>query len=433
MQFEAAQRGKIRVNIPPVYCIGCEACRQRCKHGSITMSPNTKGFLYPIHNPEACLACHACENVCPMQEKRLRERDYSMREGVEVECYVVSIKDSAEIARSTSCGVSYLLSKATINEGGVVFGAAFGRDWLPHHTSASTLEELETFRGSKYIASELGDSFERVKGFLRAGQRVLFSGTPCQISALKSYLKIDYGNLLTVSIVCHGVGSPIAWYRYLDEQLLSLGITRSDISRIEFRDLCPSGRICLSIYTVDTEVPFWSEEHQVNDYMRAYGRDYILRDECYSCNFKLHASSADVIIGDYWGGAAHIDKLEGRKSTIILLSEKGRRIFDSLKLDARRVDLPSLIAGNYPLLYSAPKTSRVDYFFKNLGKMPFSLLVNKTDRFDFLRYCRDRIRHNRRVGGRGAYCRTILHSLYLFLPVRYRISLRSFVKKILFR
>lgn len=345
-----------------------------------------------------------------------------------IETVPYCMEDSKAVGRSTSCGVSYMLSRNTIMEGGVVFGAAFDKNWLPHHIVATTVEELEAFRGSKYVASDVGDCYEQARNFLRKGRKVLFSGTPCQIAALKAYLGRDDNNLLTISIVCHGVGSPLVWNKYLDEKLSSLNILRSDISRLEFRDHGTSGRVCISIYTSNEKIPFWSEEHQINDYMRAYGRDYILREECYECGFKLAGIGADVIVGDYWGGAELTAKANSRKSTVIIHSQKGRLKLSALGLTAQRVPLSSLISQNYPLLHSAPRTSRVEYFFKHVGTMPFSILVNRTDRIDFFQYCRARIRHNKKVNSRGAYLKTIIHSLYLFFPVRYRLFLHSCLK-----
>ena len=105
-----------------------------------------------------------------------------------------------------------------INEDGVVFGAKFDEDWSVFHDYTDTKEGLAAFRGSKYVQSRIGDSFKKAEYFLKAGRKVLFSGTPCQIAGLKRFLRKEYDNLLTVDFICHGVPSPGVWRKYLKEE-----------------------------------------------------------------------------------------------------------------------------------------------------------------------------------------------------------------------
>ena len=58
------------------------------------------------------------------------------------------------------------------------------------------MKDLNKFMGSKYAQSTIGDSYKQVKDFLDNDRYVLFTGTPCQIEGLKSYLRKDYDKFI---------------------------------------------------------------------------------------------------------------------------------------------------------------------------------------------------------------------------------------------
>ena len=122
--------------------------------------------------------------------------------------------------KSTSGGAFFALAKKTIQSGGVVFGAAFkdGSNWDVWHTEAHDLSQLDALRESKYVQSRIGDSYIKVKDYLLEGKKVLFSGTPCQIAGLHSFLGCEYENLITVEVICHGVPSAALLRDHLFEQ-----------------------------------------------------------------------------------------------------------------------------------------------------------------------------------------------------------------------
>ena len=65
-------------------------------------------------------------------------------------------------------------------------------------------------RTSKYIQTLTEKRYSHVKQALNEDNFVLFSGTPCQIAALRKYLgDLDASKLLTVEVICEGVPSPI--------------------------------------------------------------------------------------------------------------------------------------------------------------------------------------------------------------------------------
>jgi len=190
-------------------CTGCSACYSICPVHCISMEEDSEGFLYPVIEKEKCTSCKRCETVC-----------IAIIQGNERKpLHVYAAKNlNEEIRRqSSSGGIFTLIAESVIQKGGVVFGVRFNDNWEVVHDYTETVEGLAAFRGSKYVQSRIGNTYLTAKKFLSAGRKVLFSGTPCQIAGLKAFLQIDYDNLLTIDLVCHGVPSPLVWKRYLDE------------------------------------------------------------------------------------------------------------------------------------------------------------------------------------------------------------------------
>lgn len=180
-------------------CCGCSACVQSCPKQCIVLKEDKEGFLYPVVNQTLCIACGKCEKVCP----ELHPFDAVQPLMV----YAAKHPDESVRAESSSGGIFTLLADAVIDDGGVVFGARFDTDWSVVHDFTETHEGLQAFRGSKYLQSRIGNTYQLAEKFLKAGRKVLFSGTPCQIAGLKRYLHKDYENLLAIDFVCHGVPS----------------------------------------------------------------------------------------------------------------------------------------------------------------------------------------------------------------------------------
>lgn len=98
-----------------------------------------------------------------------------------------------------------------------MFGAVFDADWQVHITHAETLEGVRPMMGSKYVQARTEMAYQDAERFLKAGRKVLFTGSPCQVAGLRRFLRKEYANLLAVDFLCHGVPSPGVWRRYLRE------------------------------------------------------------------------------------------------------------------------------------------------------------------------------------------------------------------------
>jgi len=192
-------------------CFGCEACLQSCPKDAIRMEEDQEGFRYPVADNGKCIECGICEKVCPYDNPPAKNTD---------EKYVFGGYHLNPLIRfeSTSGGAFSAIVDAFCDENYAIFGAK--ADGLNvYHTYITDKTELSAFRKSKYSQSVIGDSYKQVKQFLKEGKKVLFSGTPCQIAGLKTYLgKSNQDNLLTVEVICEGVPSPL-YVRKLEQKL----------------------------------------------------------------------------------------------------------------------------------------------------------------------------------------------------------------------
>lgn len=338
-------------------CCGCNACVQRCPKQCIKMQPDNEGFQYPLVDTTLCIDCKLCEKVCPIIN------DSTPQQPLKV--YAAYNTDEEVRLQSSSGGIYTLLAAATIKEGGVVFGVKFNEEWIPEFGYTETMEGIAPFRGSKYIQAIVGNAYKQAEYFLKNGRKVLFCGTPCQVSGLNKFLRKEYDNLLTVDIICHGVPSPKVWNMYLREKCYRLmnvndgsnskstGFDSTYYSKIEtinFRSKVAGwGKYRFFIKLTDLgdnqkESVAISEARDKNEYMRAFLSNIILRPSCYNCPAKQGRSHSDITIADFWGidiidpnfnddkgcGAVLINTIKGAGVDIISQSIYKEKTFDEI-------------------------------------------------------------------------------------------------------
>lgn len=346
-----------------VKCCGCSACVQSCPKQCITMKQDMEGFLYPIVDKEKCVDCHICENVCPVIHP------FKPSEGILLS-YACRTNDEDLRQQSSSGGLFTLLAKYIIAKGGVVFGAAFDDEWNVRHEFTDSIEGLSKFRGSKYVQSIIGTSYQDAKNILNHGRLVLFTGTSCQIAGLKHYLKCEYDNLYTIDIVCHSVPSPKVWSMYLKSLTKD---PKKDIVSITFRSKINGWRD-YSLRILTTEKILVSETKTKNTYMKGFLKDLYTRPSCSSCPARNYTSGSDLMLADSWGLDIYHPEWDDNKGMSLLLvkTNKGKKLVEHLDKDIFFESIPYAEVEDRGLhapirLSSKPHVFR-RYFYSNFNQ-----------------------------------------------------------------
>jgi len=350
-------------------CMGCHACANICPQSCISMESDTEGFWYPEVDYNKCIKCGLCIKVCPIINKNTVQNDPI--------AYACINKNESIRLESSSGGIFTLIAEQIINKDGVIFGAGFDENFLVSHSYIETKEELDKFRGSKYVQSKIGFTYKQVRDFLKQGKEVLFTGTPCQIGGLKSYLGQPYDNLFCIDIVCHGVPSPRVWQKYISYRENCAG---AQARRIAFR-LKNEGwkRFSVSfLYNNDTE---YRQPLDKDLYMKAFLKDIFLRPSCYDCAFKTLHRESDITLADYWGIQYMLPEMDDDQGTSLIFvnSVNGQSMLKQIKDDIlyKEVDINKAISYNSAAIKSAVYNSKRDAFFEGLGKLSFDQLVKK--------------------------------------------------------
>lgn len=348
-------------------CCGCSACADACPKGCITMVADSEGFVYPQIDKSKCVDCSACITACPIKKFR--------KPNNESNAFACINKDEEIRRKSTSGGVFTPLAQEIVESGGVVIGASFDKDFQVVHTCVENADELYKFRSSKYVQSNTTGIYRKTKDLLLQGREVLFSGTPCQVYALKTYLKKDYNNLVTVDLFCHGVPSPKVWNKYLD----FANPQNKKIESISFRDKRISWEnYSLTINYGDSETSkFWKDDA----YARGFGFSVFNRPSCSVCRLKSFPRISDITLGDLWLIDRIFPEMNDKKGTsfVFVNTDKGRALFDSIKAELTYKEIDNQTLKNaYPVMGvpTKPHKNR-EQFFAQLENEQFDTLAKK--------------------------------------------------------
>lgn len=339
------------LHTPHDICTGCSACNQACPSGAITMEADDEGFIRPVVDAQKCIHCGLCNKVCPVaDDKQLKSpSDF-------ISAYAAWNGNLTELKLSSSGGIFSLLANKTLNEGGVVCGAMYDNTGHIHHGFAESAEELYRIRGSKYVQSDMRDCFSRIRGQLKSGRKVLFSGTGCQVGGLKSFLRKEYPNLITLEIICEGTPSPGVWERHLHHLCPDM----KELHYLSFRDKAYGWtQTLVADYTNKSgqryklAIPAAQEP-----YIKAMFGAISQARNCYACRFREGRSGADIVIGDLW--ALRIVAPEAQPecgaSVILCNTAHGEQLVEELKPQmgyCKKIS-PLSAAINNGYIYRAP-------------------------------------------------------------------------------
>lgn len=333
-------------------CNGCGICSTICPVNAIRMKEDEEGFLYPVIDEDICIKCNKCKNYCSNFNNK----------NTESEVYRGINKDVEDLKISSSGGIFLLFAKEILKENGIVFGVRYDENLRVIHDFANNLDDAKKFCGSKYVRSDLNDTYKKCKRFLEQGKKVLFTGTSCQVQGLNVYLGKNYENLITMDIICHANPSPKVFKLYIDELERKTG---KKIKNISFRSKKNGWRNQTPIIEYDDGS---SEEEKT--FIKAFLRELINRDCCFNCKFASKYRISDVTIGDFWG----IEKIEPNidysngASIFLVNSEKAKQFLEKIEhnVDMRVLKFDSISQYNH--FSNVIQNERKYTFYRKLNK-----------------------------------------------------------------
>ncbi len=286
-------------------CCACGACASVCPNDAIRMKPDSCGFIYPHIEDAKCIKCFQCTKVCAFQNAPPTHTP--------LKTYAAAAKDDALIQQSSSGGLFSVFALNVLRQGGAVYGTALQLSdamLTARHIRIDSPHQLEILRGSKYVQSDMGDTYRQVKKDLAAQRRVLFSGTPCQVGGLYAFLGSEYDNLLTAEVICHGVPSGNMFRDFLSCERKKL--RAKEILSFSFRDKSKGQRSVCRIKYTDSHGATRQKLYGGNllSYILLFYRSAICRPSCYACPYATGKRCADITLGDYWGFHAEHPQLE---------------------------------------------------------------------------------------------------------------------------
>lgn len=343
-------------------CTNCTACISVCPIQCITMEKSHEGFTYPIIDHNVCIKCDKCTKSCHI----LNDNNLN-----EIGNVYAAWSNNSDIRKSSSSGGLFSeLAEYTLSMNGTVFASAFDNDLQLSFSEFNNINDITRYKGSKYVQSELRDSFLKIKKRLNNGTNVLFVGTPCQVSGLYSFLGKKYTNLLTIDLICHGVPSQQIFDKYISN---CLGSKKSKHKNFYFRYEKGQG------FELKTDRKNFSTNKYY--FISAYKKNLMHMYSCYSCKYTEPKRIADITLGDFWGlKSLEINEPINRGiSLVILNSDEGKKAFENIKskISFYENNITEAIEGNLNLSKPSNLPEGRDTFYKDFFNLSENAIIKK--------------------------------------------------------
>lgn len=330
-------------------CTGCGACVAACERKAMSMEEDSEGFRRPQIDRSKCVKCGVCERVCPLK--------VTSPTRTPLDVLAVRANDVAVRLASSSGGVFPLLARAVLTRGGVVVGAVWSPDGRSvRHVVVEDVPGLRALQGSKYLQSDVVEAYGKVRDCLTAGREVLFSGTPCQVAAVRALVG-QPEHLSLVEVVCHGVPSARAWRAYLDSRAKGRSVERiclRDKAHGGWRHYEVSLRFSREKGPGSGGEPCYRSRFEDDPFMLSFVRNLCLRPSCHACEQRGFRSGADLTLGDFWGIEKVCPALDDDRgvSLVAALSARGVRMLREISQETESVpcSLAQAVAENPSLV-----------------------------------------------------------------------------------
>ncbi len=358
-------------------CWGCTVCVNICTQEAITMLPDKEGFLYPHVDEDKCIYGEDCYNSCPSVIKSNNNSTIFVNEA-----YACKILDDEVRHISSSGGAFSAIAKKIFEQNGFVAGVAYSDDFREaKHSMIDSWDRLDSLRRSKLLQSNKGNIFTEVENKLENENSVLFTGTPCEVTALKSYLGKEYDNLVTCDLVCGCVASPKVYNKYISYLEKKYN---SKVSFVNFKDKTNGwqGRR-INIQFENQEI--YTNETSDDPYIVSFHSRFNIRPSCFNCKNRHLDRNSDITLGDFWGIKFYNSSLDDNKGTsfVMVNSEKGKKLVQSLSdtMDIRHLDIDIKAYSNkynYCLIKSptGAKQTKRENFYRDLDILDFDELFD---------------------------------------------------------
>lgn len=369
-------------------CCGCSACYNICPKKAISMQEDNEGFLYPKVIEVYCVKCGLCLKTCPILNKK--------KDSEVLEIYGAKNKNVEEQKTSSSGGIFSLLANYILDNNGIVFGASYNNKWEVIHKFIDKKDDLDSLRRSKYVQSDMNNTYQQSKKFLDNNKFVLFCGTPCQIAGLKSFLNKDYEKLYCMDIFCHSVPSPKVWKTFLKQNF-----NINDIVSIDFRSKDFSWdnsylKIILNNKKTYPHLPYYIRfityfipkkyymKLLIGFYSISFRKGFLSslysRPSCHNCLFKGKKKQSDISVGDLWRISQIAPQMYDKNGVSVLTvnSKKGKFLFQQIKnnLNFTTINFDKMIKYNPYFSTSLTANPKREEFFKRYQKESLNNLIN---------------------------------------------------------
>lgn len=353
-------------------CYGCRACESACPKQAISMELNSEGFLMPVVNTNLCINCGLCKKACPHLSPVLNEVPFEQRK-----TFAAYSLDLENKRQSASGGIFKPIAEWVITHGGYVCGCVWNENLEAEHIITQNLDDIIRMQGSKYVQSDTKNCFQKIRDLLKKEYWVLFTGTPCQVGGLLSFVG-ENDCLITLALLCEGTPSPLVWKKnieYIEKKY------KSKLTNVRLRHKTNLGwQTPIVRYEFRNHRPIQYLSFANDAYVKAFVQGLYWRKSCYNCAYKGNGYNADFMIGDFWGAPERLINKSGNigLSVLIFNSNRSEKLWTQMDLIfyTEKIQQVDFLQCNRCVLASKPMPENRQKFFDLLKQNSFDKSVS---------------------------------------------------------